>query len=312
MAIQTFVLVLLTYLFTYFICTTFAQAFYNFIFAHHLTKLSTNFSHIKFSLLTTSLACLIIFNSCSEYNKILKGSDYNLKFEKAKEYYDNNQCYKSLPLLDELMSYFRMTNKGEEVYYYYAKNQYCMGDYYLAGYYYKRFVKNFPQSALVEECAFNAAICMMRNSPDYYLDQTDSYKAIDEFQLFMSKYPSSYLVDSCNTLISQLRDRLEIKSFEKAKLYFRMEKYRSATIALKSTITEFPDTQYKEEILFLSLKSNYLYASNSVEVKKVERFEETIKSYHNFVDSFKGGNNFKEAESYYLSSLKELEKLKSQ
>ena len=91
-----------------------------------------------------------------------------------------------------------------------------------------------------------------------------------------------------------------------------MEKYRSATIALKSTITEFPDTQYKEEILFLSLKSNYLYASNSVEVKKVERFEETIKSYHNFVDSFKGGNNFKEAESYYLSSLKELEKLKSQ
>ena len=251
-------------------------------------------------------------NSCSEYNKILKGSDYNLKFEKAIEYYNSNQCYKSLPLLDELMSYFRMTNKGEEVYYYYAKNQFCMGDYYLAGYYYKRFVKNFPQSALAEECAFNAAICMMKNSPEYYLDQKDSYNAIDEFQLFMSKYPESSLIDSCDKLIHNLRNRLELKSFEKAKLYFKMEKYRSASIALNSTITEFPDTKFKEEIMFLSLKSNFLYASNSVESKKIERFEETIKSYHNFVDSFKGSSNRKEAENYYLSSIKELEKLKSQ
>ena len=265
------------------------------------------------NIFSSILLCLIavFLLSCSEYNKILKGSDYDLKFEKAKEYYEKNQCYRSLPLLDELMSYFRMTNKGEEVYYYYAKTQYCMGDYYLAGYYYKRFVKNFPQSYRAEECAFNAAICMMRNSPDYYLDQSDSYKAIDEFQLFMSKYPNSVWVDSCNTLVKDLRSRLEKKSFEKAKLYYRMEKYRSAVIAFKSALSEFPDTQYKEDIMFLSLKSNYLYAENSIDVKKVERFEETIKSYHNFVDSFKNSNYYREAENYYLSSLKELEKLKS-
>ena len=268
-----------------------------------------NSKNIFSSILLCLIAVLLL--SCSEYNKILKGSDYDLKFEKAKEYYEKNQCYRSLPLLDELMSYFRMTNKGEEVYYYYAKTQYCMGDYYLAGYYYKRFVKNFPQSYRAEECAFNAAICMMRNSPDYYLDQSDSYKAIDEFQLFMSKYPNSVWVDSCNTLVKDLRSRLEKKSFEKAKLYYRMEKYRSAVIAFKSALSEFPDTQYKEDIMFLSLKSNYLYAENSVDVKKVERFEETIKSYHNFVDSFKNSNYYREAENYYLSSLKELEKLKS-
>ena len=28
-----------------------------------------------------------------------QGSDYDLKFEKAKEYYEKNQCYRSLPLL---------------------------------------------------------------------------------------------------------------------------------------------------------------------------------------------------------------------
>ena len=253
---------------------------------------------------------LSFFISCSEYNKVLKGSDYNLKFDKAIEYYKNDQCYKSLPLLEELMSYFRMTSKGEDVYYYYAKNQYCMGDFYLAGYYFKRFVKNFPQSSRVEECAFNSAICLMMNSPDYYLDQTESYKAIDEFQLFLSKYPNSYLVDSCNNMVANLRARLERKSFEKGKLYFRMEKFRSAIIALNTTILEFPNTQYKEEVLYLILKSNYLFAINSVLSKKVERFEESIKSYYTFVDSFKNSKFANEAESFYLSSLKELEKLK--
>ena len=266
---------------------------------------NTNLIKIVIYFLTLSF-----FISCSEYNKVLKGSDYNLKVDKAIEYYKNDQCYKSLPLLEELMSYFRMTSKGEDVYYYYAKNQYCMGDFYLAGYYFKRFVKNFPQSSRVEECAFNSAVCLMMNSPDYYLDQTESYKAIDEFQLFLSKYPNSFLVDSCNNMVANLRARLERKSFEKGKLYFRMEKFRSAIIALNTTILEFPDTQYKEEVLYLILKSNYLFAINSVLSKKVERFEESIKSYYTFVDSFKNSKFANEAESFYLSSLKELEKLK--
>ena len=283
---------------------------YNFIFASkliHLIKMPSNTNLVKIVIYFLTLS---FFISCSEYNKVLKGSDYNLKFDKAIEYYKNDQCYKSLPLLEELMSYFRMTSKGEDVYYYYAKNQYCMGDFYLAGYYFKRFVKNFPQSSRVEECAFNSAVCLMMNSPDYYLDQSESYKAIDEFQLFLSKYPNSFLVDSCNNMVANLRARLERKSFEKGKLYFRMEKFRSAIIALNTTILEFPNTQYKEEVLYLILKSNYLFAINSVLSKKVERFEESIKSYYTFVDSFKNSKFANEAESFYLSSLKELEKLK--
>ena len=69
-------------------------------------------------------------------------------------------------------------------------------------------------------------------------------------------------------------------------------------------------TKYKEEVLFLILKSNFLFASNSINSKKIVRFEESIKSYYTFVDSFKNSKFANEAESFYLSSLKELEKLK--
>ena len=44
-----------------------------------------------------------------------------------------------------------------------------------------------------------------------------------------------------------------------------MEKYRSAVIAFKSGLSEFPDTIQRHHVFVL--KSNYLYAENSVDVK---------------------------------------------
>lgn len=248
---------------------------------------------------------------CSEHSKIVKSTDYDLKYKKAIEYYEGGDCFKALPLFEELMTYFRMTERGEDVYYYYANTQFCLKEYYLAAYYFKRFTVNYPNSPKAEECAFNSAICSMLNSPEYNLDQSDTYKAIDDFQLFMNHYPESGLVDSCNTLIGELRNKLETKSFEKAKLYYRMEKYRSAVILFNTTLEEFPDTDYKEEVLYLIVKSNFLFASNSIETKKEDRYDNTIKSYHTFVDQFGSSKFLKSAESYYNSSQKELEKLRN-
>jgi len=127
----------------------------------------------------------------------------------------------------------------------------------------------------------------------------------------MNHYPESNLVDSCNTLIGNLRNKLEMKSFEKAKLYYKMEKYRSAVILFNTTLEEFPDTDYKEEVLFLIVKSNFLFASNSIETKKEERYDNTIKSYHTFVDQFGSSKHLKSAENYYKSSQKELDKIRN-
>ncbi len=256
------------------------------------------------------LSIIMLFGSCSEYNKILKSNDYELKYTKAKEYFNAGDYYKSLPLFEELMSFFKMTDKGEDVYYYYAQNQYAVKEFYMASYYFKKFAKSYPNSPRAQECAFLAAICKKELSPDYNLDQSETYAAIDEFQLFMDRYPNSNLVDSSNTEIRLLRAKLEKKSYESAKLYYKMEKFRSAVIAFNSTLQTYPDTDYKEEILFLIVKSNYLFAINSIESKKVERFEQTIKSYHNFVDSFESSKFIKQAENYYNSTVKELTKIK--
>jgi len=258
----------------------------------------------------TLVVILITMSSCSEYSKIVKGSDYPLKYKTALKLYDEGECYKSLTLLEELMTYYRLSEKSENVYYYYAKTHYCLKEYYLASYYFKRFTKKFPSSNRVEECAYMTALCTKENSPEYNLDPSETTKAIDAFQLFMDRYPNSEKVDTCNFMIKELRGKLEKKSYEQAKLYYKMERYNSAVIAFQNTLDKFPDTQYREELMYLKVKAGYLLADNSVPKKKEERYGNVIESYRIFANYFSGSKYLKSATKYFEDSENQLSKIK--
>lgn len=256
------------------------------------------------------LFCFLFFWSCSEYNKVLKSSDPEYKYKKAVEYYEEGECYKSLPILEELIALVRGTQRAEDVYYYYAQSHYCTGQYYLSNYYFKNFVKTYPRSEHAKEALFLAAMSSYENSPKYSLDQQDTKAAINEFQLYLDRYPESELKDSANTMVAQLRSKLERKSYEIAKLYVKTERFKSAVISLENTIREFPDSRFREEMQFLLLKSHYLYALNSIEQKKVERYRETINSFTTFADDFGAESEyFSQAEKYFENSRKAIESL---
>jgi len=256
------------------------------------------------------LLAAFLFTGCSEYSKVLKSNDYAYKFEKAKEYYAEGECTKALPLFEEMLSIYRLTAKGEDVFYYYSQTNYCAQEFYVAGYYFKSFVKTYPGSPRAEECAFLGAMCSVMNSPEIALDQTETTKAIDELQLFLNRYPNTNKQDTCNAIIKTMRLKLEVKAVESAKLYYQMEQYKAAAFALKNVLVDYPDIRFKEDILHYIVKSNFKFAENSVEKKKQERYAETIKSYHKFADAFPESTELKEAETMYNSAVKELERLK--
>lgn len=228
------------------------------------------------------------------------------------EYYNKGDYGKCLPLLDELVAIYRMSDKAETIYYTYAWCHYHLKEYYLAAYYFKSFAKSFPDSKYAEECHFMSAMCNVRNSPSYSLDQTETLTAINELQAFLNRYPESDKRDSCNNIMDGLRNKLETKMFEGAYLYYKIEKYKAASVALKSVLEEYPDSRYKEEIYYLIVKSNYLLAANSIDSKKTERFNETIKSYNTFVTLFGESAKKRELEELTENSKKELERLSKQ
>ena len=73
---------------------------------------------------------------------------------------------------------------------------------------------------------------------------------------------------------------------------------------------DFPETEYREELVFLILKSNFLLAENSIKKKKLQRIKDTIDAYYTFVDSFKESKYLKEAESIFTKMSEMRNKIK--
>ncbi|MFH2141999.1 MAG: outer membrane protein assembly factor BamD [Bacteroidota bacterium] len=257
------------------------------------------------------ISSLVMIFGCSEYQKLLKSSDFELKYTKAVEYYQNEDYFRALSLFEELLTMYKGTTKAEEIYYFYSYCHYNQGDHILAGYHFANFSKTYPNSKHKEECMYMSAYCLFLNSPEPSLDQSYTYKAIDELQLFINRFPKSERVAQCNDLIGNLRTKLEIKSFNNAKLYFDIRDYKAAIVSLKNSLKEFPDTRFREESLFLILRSSYILAENSIEKKKLDRYQQTLTEYYALIDEYPQSSYLKRAEDIYDSSQKIIEKLKT-
>ena len=167
----------------------------------------------------------------------------------------------------------------------------------------------YPRSKYAEECRYMNAYCYYLESPEYSLDQDNTYKAIEAMQLFINMYPKSERVQECNTIIDRLRDKLETKSYKNAVLYYNIGDYKAAIFAFRNSINDFPDSRYREEMEFLTLKSSFLYAKMSIDEKKSERFLESRDYYQTFVDSYANSKYLKEAQEIYKNINIELESL---
>lgn len=237
------------------------------------------------------LTLILVSTSCSEYQKLLKSNDNDLKYEKAMKYYDDGDYMRAATLFSGLISIYRGTEKSETSHFIYAECLFKMKDYLMAGHYYNLFVQNYPNSEQSEEAQFQTAYCSYKLSPNPRLDQTETYKALEGFQLFINLYPNSEKAKEATVLMDELRDKLVFKSYLSAKLYYNLgdymgNNYQSAVIAARNTLDDFPDTKYREELSFLILDAKYIEAVNSVEAKQEDRLRDTLDEYYSFVNEY--------------------------
>lgn len=241
----------------------------------------------------------VILSSCGSYNKIVKSTDYEYKYKKAIEYYEDGEYVRSGTLLKELVSIYRGTNRADKVYYYYAKSMIGQKDYLMAGHFFKSLIKEYPMSDFAEESYFMDGYCSYLMSPKARLDQNVTTEAIDALQLYVNLYPFNDRVDEANRLIDELNDKLVYKAYLSAKLYYDFENYKASVIALTNCLNKFPDSKYREELKFMLLESKYMLAIGSVYDKKQERLSSALDEYFAFVDEFPESKHIKDAEKYH-------------
>lgn len=238
----------------------------------------------------------LLISSCSKFSRIQKSTDLNLKYNAAVKYYEQKKYYNALQLLEELVPLFRGTAKAELTYYYYCMCYLQTSDYVSGAYHFNNFYQTFPNSEHAEEALYYVAYCYYLDSPKSNLDQQSTIDAIKQFQIFVNKFPESKRIADCNKLLDELQYKLEVKAMDNARLYYKMEDYRAAVVALGNVVKDFPATQFKEECLFLTLKSSYLLASNSIEAKKEDRYKSAVENYYRLNDAFPQSRYKKDAE----------------
>ncbi len=257
--------------------------------------------------LSVLLLTFLLLAGCGEYEKILKSRDYPIKYEKALEYYNNGEFVKAATLIDQVVNIYRGTTKADTVKYYQAMSYYGQRDYILAGHYFNELATTYSSSNYQEDSEFMAAYCYYKQSPRPDLDQQPTFSAINSFKMFMNKYPTSERIEECLSLIDEMSNKLVEKSYNSARLYYDLGYYKSAITALRNSLEQYPETKYREELLYLVLKSTFLLADNSIESKRKERLQTTQDEYLSFSSEFPESEYLKDAERMYKLTQKELE-----
>lgn len=253
------------------------------------------------------IVLLTVAGCKSRYEKLLLSNDTGRKYQEAIRLYNKKDYTKALALFEQLNQKFRGREEAEDLAYYFAYTNYRLGDYTTARYLFKVFADTYPNSSKAEECRFMSAYCYSLDSPKFSLDQTNTLQAIESLQLFINLYPKSDRAAEASEIINKLRDKLERKAYENAKLYYNLggydiQNYRSAVYAFKSVLRDYPDTKYAEEMEYYTVHAQFLFAQNSIESKQEERYTEAIQLANDFLEHYPESKYDKHINEYKTGS----------
>jgi outer membrane protein assembly factor BamD len=258
-----------------------------------------------------SVLTILLLTSCSQFAKLQKTATVDEKYEAALNYYKKADYYHAGLLFEEITPLLKGATQAELSQFYNAYCNYHQGLYNMSQYLFKNFYETFARSDFAQEATYMHAYSLYKDSPNSNLDQTNTLSAISALQDFVNTYPDSPFREECTKLILELRDKLEIKAFDKVKLYYRTSEfnianYRSSVVAVNNFIKEFPASKYNEELNYLRVDAQYNLAKLSFKDKQKERYEDLNKYYLLLVDKYPKSNYISKVEKYYEAGQKEL------
>ena len=242
----------------------------------------------------------LLLTSCSEYVKLQKSTDPEVKFNAGKNYFQEKKYAKSITMFEEIVPYYRGTPQAEELLYLLSESYMGQKDYYSASEYYQAYLRNFPRGTYAQEARYKVAYCYYLDSPDARLDQEATYEAINALSEFISVYPESDRISQCRKYLFEMEDKLAYKELLNSRLYYNLglyggNNYKACVTTAENALREYPDCSYRDDLVFIILKAKSKEASLSVEEKKKERYSEVIDEYYRYANEFPDGKNIREA-----------------
>lgn len=249
----------------------------------------------KFSFLF--LAALFLFTACKSNRLVQPGDPINVTFQKGIDKFEAKEYGDAAEIFETITRIGRGTNYAQDAQYYLAESYFNQSRYILSEAEYNRFTVFYPRDPKRQEVDFKKALSIYYQSPRYRLDQTATRRAIEEFQLFNSRYPNSEFVPESAEKINELREKLARKYFESAEFYLRTDQFKAATIYYDLVIDRYPESKWAEQALLKQIETYNAYADNSILSKQVERYNLAITTYEKYIQLFPESSGRGKAES---------------
>ena len=259
----------------------------------------------KKQLLIFMIALFIV--GCSSRSTIRPGDSLEVAFEKSMAQFENGRYGDAAQSFETVLSIGRGTQVANDAQYFLAESYYHNRQYLIAATEYRRYATNNPRSPRRAEVEYKEALSHYQMSPRYNLDQTDTYRAIELFQLFTRRYPDSEYAQAARDHIDGLRNKLAQKNFRAAELYLRTNRYEAAAIYFGLTMERYPESRWAERALAKQIESYVAYADNSIRARQEERYQKAVDTYYRYLQIFPRGENRSRAEEYYSQALGGLE-----
>ena len=251
------------------------------------------------------LLTAFVFSSCGNFTNLykhkLKERDYDYMYEAAKEYYVAGQYDKSIQLLNDVITIMKGSDRGEESVYMLGMSYLKNKEYDIAAQTFQQYYTSYPRGTYTERARFYAGKALWISTPEAQLDQSDTYQAIQELQLFLEFYPDSPYRDEAQDIIFEAQDKLVEKEYNAAKLYYNLgtylgNNYQSCVICAQNALKDYPYTKYREDLALLVMKAKYELAYNSVLSKKAERYRDAVDECYAFKNEYSDSANVKLAD----------------
>lgn len=267
-------------------------------------------SHIIIAfILFTGLA----ISSCGEYYRVMRQGTPQQKYSMAKKSFNQGEYSRVIDLIGDIVHGISPgTDEGAQAIYLLAESYYKEERNDEASALYRAYYNTYPKGRRAEEARFKAGECVYKDAADPRLDQSATYEAIKDLQLYIDNYPKGKYVDEATGMLFSLQDRLAEKEYLSAKLYYDLglymgNNYKSAVITAREALKTYPYTKWKEDFMFIILQSLYEESQNSVAEKYQERLREVQDQYYSYANEFPDGKYIKEANKIYKKIQKDIE-----
>ena len=265
---------------------------------------------MKIRIIILCAASCFLIGCAGEYNRVFKSTDYDYRYEYAKQCFAEGKYSRAEFLLQDLITLKKGTDEAEESLYMLAMSQYMYRDYESAASTFKKYFSSYPKGLYAEQAMFYVGQSLYESAPEPRLDQTPTIGAINAYQQFLDYYPESELRSKAQDRLFELQDKLVLKELLSAQLYYNLggyfgnindnteSNYNSSIIVAQNALKTYPYSDHREEFALLIMKSKFQLAHNSSADKKMERYQDAEDECYGFLNEYPESKDRELAEKY--------------